>query len=478
MAFTEFYVNAAAVGNNTNAGDSPLPVILRTSGGNWVAATGVYTLVGMDTTGVGIVVGMMASVHADGASLTGFVGRITAFDLTTVTVSLTAKAGTAPVDGTANRTLAIGGPWKGPNGAVGFPFGFMVQALNDGVNLIPRVNFKNNAQYTTSSAVSHAITDNGPVIWQGYATTPGDGGRAGWGTSIGAGSYILLTMGGANTRRQWLEDFEFYANGTTGTATGVSFQGVDGGARNVTVQQSRGIGLLCNGPGSTYIQCEAYVCNQSNTAGLAGITHGNNIRLIRCSSIASNKDGFSTGTGASQNSILMNCMSWANAGSGYSFKAPTATAGSSLVLRHCDSYGNDGDGFTFDAITAGGVVFLENCNFIFNDGWGIRQLDALYHTLVMQNCGFGAGTMANALGNMSFSATANMLLEDGTINYTADAVPWKANSQFIGHGEGIGVAHENFCKYSMVLTAEQFYADLTCAQGPGAGALLARRFRR
>src|SRR6185436_281080 len=103
---------------------------------------------------------------------------ITAVSSTTITVSLTVKAGTPPVDGTSNTSCRVGGAWQGPNLLIDHPWGFMVTALNDGTNLIPRVNFKNNATYAITGAISHVTGDTGPLIFRGYTTTPGDGGRA------------------------------------------------------------------------------------------------------------------------------------------------------------------------------------------------------------------------------------------------------------------------------------------------------------
>jgi hypothetical protein len=109
-------------------------------------------------------------------AMTGFVGRVTARDASTITVSLTAVAGTPPADGTGDRTLKIGGVWKGPNGAEEFPVGFIAATLTNAAGDTPRVNLKNNAQYDITAAMGG--TGQGPICWQGYSSTVGDGGRA------------------------------------------------------------------------------------------------------------------------------------------------------------------------------------------------------------------------------------------------------------------------------------------------------------
>ncbi len=75
-----------------------------------------------------------------------FVGRVSAVDATTITIHATARMGTAPTDGTLNRTLRIGGAWQGPVNVAGteaWPFnrvGIMLRNLAD--NPV-RINFKN-----------------------------------------------------------------------------------------------------------------------------------------------------------------------------------------------------------------------------------------------------------------------------------------------------------------------------------------------
>jgi hypothetical protein len=394
------------------------------------------------------------------------VGRVTARDATTITVSLTAKAGTAPVDGTSNRTLKIGGRWKGPNGTEDFPFGFVVQALNNGTDLTPRVNLI--GSFNVSNAVTHNIADAGPVVWQGAFSTPGDGSFA----VINAGasaSFTMLTMGSSSCRRQWLQDVVFEAGMTTGAVPAVALTSVIGGARNVLVKNSRGIGLSCTGTGSTYIACEAHNCNQSLNANTPGILIGSSSRWIRCSAIANGRDGFGTGAGASINPTLENCISMSNSAAGYSFKAPTGTAGSSLTMIHCDAFSNAGDGLLIEAATLGGKVFLENCNFVNNSGWGVNQNDALSHLLLMRNCAFPVGAYANTLGDVNVPATTNGVHADLTVNYPTGQLPWvdAVNGNFTAAGPSRRAAYAAFAANSQYMRTTLATRDLAAIQGPG-----------
>jgi hypothetical protein len=147
--------------------------------GNWVASTGVFTVASGNPSGDGVAVGDFASVYANGATETGFVGRVTARDATTITVSLTVKAGTAPTNGTGDRTLKVGGAWRGPNSTTLFPLKFIATALKDTTGRFPRVNFKNDVVYEIySPGATYVNSAPAQITWQGFSSAYGDFGRA------------------------------------------------------------------------------------------------------------------------------------------------------------------------------------------------------------------------------------------------------------------------------------------------------------
>lgn len=165
MPNTEFWNQTT--GSNLNAGSTRTDAASFTyASGNWVQSTGVFTVASGDPLADGVAVGDWASVYADGASVTGFVGRVTARTSTTITVSLTAKSGTAPTDGTGDRTLKIGGAWAGPNGASMFPYGFIQNTMTNASGHVPRINFLSGTDYEITAGTTHS--NAGPVIWAGY----------------------------------------------------------------------------------------------------------------------------------------------------------------------------------------------------------------------------------------------------------------------------------------------------------------------
>ena len=168
MAFTEFYCQTT--GSNLNAGSSTADAALFTfTNGNWDATTGIFIAIGADLSA--ITVGMFASVYIDGASVGVFVGVITEVDdaLDTITVSLSAKSGTAPTTSATGRSIKVGGAWKGPNAAEAFPFNFVQNTLTDSSSNPLRVNFKNGDTYSITAAITQA--NAGPIVYQGYTTT-------------------------------------------------------------------------------------------------------------------------------------------------------------------------------------------------------------------------------------------------------------------------------------------------------------------
>src|SRR3990167_7616154 len=226
MSFTNFCfrsgfsnLNAGTLtGNTTEPGTA---ASFTYASGNWVQATGVFTVASGDPASDGVAVGDFASVYADGSTVTGFVGRITARDATTITVSSTAISGTKPTDGTGDRTLKVGGAWLGPNAASGFPFNFIAEACTNAADNPVRVNFKNDATYSITAAMTHTLI--GPTFFQGYTTAYGDLGRATIDGGTAGASYVLLTFSGSGTAMCFGLDLIFQNNGATGSANGVNW---------------------------------------------------------------------------------------------------------------------------------------------------------------------------------------------------------------------------------------------------------------
>lgn len=409
MAFFEHYTNSAT-GDNTAGGSSEGAPVFSLTNGDWNATTGVFVATGQDLSAV--VAGMSASVYIDGASVGVFVGRITAVDDTadTITVSTTAKSGTAPTTSATARTIKVGGAWKGPNAAESFPFGFVQNTLTDASSNTPRINKKNNATYSITAAMTHS--NAGPTQFQGYTTTVGDGGRATIDGGTSGASYTLLTTTGGT---QALVDLIFQNNGATGSATGVLLNGSEEFALRLVVHDVRGIGLSATSF-VTVVECETYACNQSNTSDGAGfVSTGDSTAFIRCiahDNAGSNTLGFRT-TSAIR---LQNCVADTNGKDG----AETRN-NSSFSAIGCDFYNNGSDGIELGNASSAAHVYIENCNFVKNGGWGINGAGSAARIGAVVNCGFGSGTQANTSGT---TTGLKSMVESGSVTYPADVTPW------------------------------------------------------
>lgn len=436
MAFTEFYCNAST-GSNINAGDLAASGVVTSTngaytqgggaGGNdlWSAASG--------TPFSGASSGQFVSIYNDGATLTTFVGRITAVNSggASVDVDLTAVAGTRPSTVGSGKTATIGGAWKGPNGTVNFPFNFTnIFNLRDATGHFCRVNFKNNAVYNITAAIAH--NQNGPMTWQGYTSSAGDGGKFTIDGGTSGASYILLslTSDGSQQKTNTLVDCILQNNGATGTENGLvwaSATGSDNSCIRVVVNNVRGNGILATaGGGPLLYQCETYACNQSNTAGWGGFFLPTINGVWYC--IAHNNTGLGFQIGNFGG--LYFCIAAGNTSHGVS-----GTDGFTNLYMNCDLYNNGGDGIhlfssgTFPVYSY--ACQIMNCNFVKNGGYGISFTNAGTNIGYLYNNGYGSGTQVNTSGQNNLP-TLNGITVVGSVTYASNLTPWTdpANGDF------------------------------------------------
>lgn len=456
MAFSEFYCDASA-GANINSGSttSGTAAYSATNGG-WNSGTGVFTPASGNPS-LSVNVGDFASIYTDGATLTGFVGRVTAVSSTTITVSITAKSGTIPTTGASGISCKVGGCWKGPNGAEAFPFGFIVGTQTNSSADCPRVNFKSGTNYAITAAMTHSVA--GPVAFQGYTTTPGDFGRATIDGGTSGASYILLTLSGGAAL---FADFIVQNNGATGSALGVFVS--TSGANVVTrcvITAMRGIGITVaggNGIASIFSDSEVYGCNQSNVQNQAVQLQSSVvvIRVISHDNAGSLTAGFAVTFGA----ILINCISESNGFAGLTFSAGTATE---LTCIGCDFYNNGSDGIRVTATTLC-AVNLQNCNFVKNAGWGYNRSGSTIPVGMIQNCGFGTGTQANTSGT---TTGLGAVVESGSVTYASGVTPWvdPANGDFrINLAAAKGAGRGAFTQTASSYAGTVGYPDIGAAQ--------------
>ena len=424
QSFTEFFCDASG-GSNINAGDKTANGVVTSTNGDWDNATANRFTAAAGTPFSGVSVGDFASVYLDGATLAVYIARVTAVNGggASLDLSTTAISGTKPTAGATGRSCTTGGAWKGPNGTETFPSAFITAALTNSSTHPPRVNFKNGTSYDVTTPMT--FTQSGPLKFQGYTSTPGDGGRAVFrGPASGASINILSS---SNTDCHF-EDMEITRNGDSGTTAAVSFLQTECLAKRLVVHDVYASGFSATAA-ITLVECEAYACVTGNGTNSAGFfTSGAGSHLIRCiahDNTGSNVAGFRSGGTVIRHT---GCIAESNGANGFEWST-TTNPGSYL---NCDSYNNGGAGFSLVATTTvAGAFYLENCNILKNTLWGVDTGTTNKVTGVIINCGFGSGTQANGSGTIH-TGTGWMVEDSGTITYAADTTPWvdPANGDF------------------------------------------------
>jgi hypothetical protein len=413
MAFTEFYVQTS--GSNLNAGstaDDAAPYSY--AGGTFVRATGVFTPASGNPQTDGVAVGMFASIFTTaGATVAKFVARVTARDATTITVSTTAKSGAATdvSEGAGEATCKVGGAWAGPSGAVLFPLTFATSTLMEATGNPPRVNIKSGTTYSVTATVAFASPN--VMTWQGYTTTVGDGGRA----TLSSGVTTATNFTSANSNAGIVfADLIFASTQATDNRSLLSVSG--GLVYRCVATGARLHGFVSADPAAPtiFVECESY--GNGTSVNCHGFLLGTVGTCVRCIAHDNAGMGYSI---TYQGVTLVDCIADSNGSDGIN-------SGASVAICGCDLYNNTGDGIHLSPGVSA-AVYVSNCNFIKNGGYGINATYDYIISGCFVNCGFGAGTQANTSGATS---GIHALAEIGTITYAANVTPWTdpANGDF------------------------------------------------
>jgi hypothetical protein len=461
MAFTEFYCDAAT-GANINAGDNK--TVVTSTNGDWGNAAANRFTAASGTPFSGVSVGDFASVYVDGATTAVYIARVTAVNSggASLTLSSSAKSGTAPSNSATGRSCTVGGKWLGPNGTESFPFGFVNGTMTDASADTVRVNLKDGTNYAITAAMTHNVA--GQTTFQGYTSAAGDGGKAIIDGGTSGTSYILLTLGGANCE---LFDLIFQNNGATGSAAGVDMTGGDNTLCRVVFHDVRGEGLKFRTRGNC-TQCEAYNCNQSNTSATGAFLISSSIGSLRDCIAHDNSGSGSVGFKFTDLAFPVNCIADTNGSHGFLFQTGSANA-----IYGCVAYNNGGSGIDLQNQGAATTVDVSNCILTKNGAYGI-DMTGNTRGGVIQNCAFGAGTQANSSGTIN---NVSAVQETGTVSLTSNVSPFTdaANGDFrLNSTTGGGAACRGAGFGSFTQTASSYagtvgYPDIGAAQHQDSG---------
>lgn len=414
-AWTDFYIDPS--GSNLNAGSTTATTAVYTSTGGDSDGTSIFTPADGSTPASSVSVGDFGSVYVTaGATVATFIGRVTAVAAGVngaITFSTTAKSGTFPAASAGAHTITcqIGGAWKGPNAAVGFPFGFITNALTNSSLNHPCVNLKAGT-YSITAAMTH--NNAGPVMFCGYTTTPRDGGRAVIDGGTTGASYILLST---SSDSLFLQDIDWRNNGATGSADGTLITGSRTVIFRCTWSGMRRHGL--NSQANMQAEsCEFFGNNLSNTSGgFSGVAFaGSGSKLVRCRShhnTGSNAGGFYLDSSVT----LINCIADHNGANGI-----LSNGDVNQSFYSCDLYANGGAGLFFTGGSQSMQSSIVNCAFTKNGGYGI-EFRSFGHIGLLLNNAFGSGTEANTSGTTNSVAKFGVF-EQGTITLPSGVNPW------------------------------------------------------
>lgn len=413
-SYTEFYCRPD--GTNVNAGSTTnAAAVVALDAGNWTNATSTFYLSGADLSGV--TVGMWGSIWTNNPAPTNaaYVARITAVDdgADTITFSTTAIAGTIPGSDVGASSVRIGGAWYGMHHATIFPLNFAANSLTNVSWNIPRINFWSGYSNSSTVVAAHALA--GPIVFQGYTSTPGDGGKAIF--DGGAGAHGIVNVTGAGTMWQDV----IFQNTSTATYYGLQI-GADGIVSRCIANNIGASGFYVTSANLvTLTECEAYACCLANGAQQGGFRSAGGAVFNRCIShnnTAAKASGFSiTGNG-----VIVNCIAVSNGNSGFTHSS--ALADGACAILGAEAFGNKTNGVEFSA-TDKSITYVENVNAIKNYGWGLFSTAGIERSGMVMNYGLGAGTMANALGGVSANIGATNGIYLGTsVTYANDTTPW------------------------------------------------------
>ena len=457
MAFTEFWCDASANGSNLNGGGistggdpNTAPYPLTYAGGIWVNLTGIFTVASGNPASDGVTVGDFASVYTAAATDTGFVGRVTARDTTTITVSLTACSGTNPANGT--YTVKVGGRWKGPYATDNFPFNLTtLGALQNASSNPPRFNMTNGTSYATTSLVSCAST--GLLVIQGCTSTPGDGGK--FTLSTGASNVDALSLSG---NLICLYDAIIANAAAGGSTSGLVVSGTACEIMRVVIYGSTRRCVNLNGSDSTWESVEVYGAGPSAN----GIEVPGRPNLFRYCYFHNNTGTTQTLVISADGVVVDHCIFDSN--TGYDVSLNSQAWGSKII--GCDFYAGGSDAINIQqSTTVYGAILIENCNFFKKGAHGIYATGSAQLSGRIVNCAFGRGSQANNSGDYSGIQSIQVI---NPIAYAANQTPWNApaTGDFSITGSACkGTGYGTFTETGDSKSGTVAYPDIGAGQG-------------
>lgn len=479
FAYTEFYcMPSRSIATNRFSGHTTNAPHFLIANCGWNATTGILTPPAGNPAASNIIAGAdFMSVMADGATETPFVALVTGTNTTTVTVSLSAKSGTAPGTAGSGITAIIGGPWYGPFGAVSFPAGFAQATMTNANGETTRINFQRHTS-PVSMGIQQKFSQVGPLVWEGFTNSAGDGGLAIYdGTSFPTANEPFVVWeisGNAQEFKNFILDKNW--NGTPSVGRGTN------GLVNITCQNlymcrivvsnSYRNGIQLNGvsdkSGITLEECWVFNANADDASSRGSFEINEESTLIRCGAIGAleraggNKDnvGFYISSSSGEPVTLINCIAGRQTKHGIEI-----SAGAPVNIIGGITYSNLDNGIHLNS----GSTALVN---IFGHLSLSNRLHGIAHqTTLMSGAGIHfnyCAFLGNGSGAIETSAISTQF-ERNTIAITADPLVDVVNGNFqLNNVAGAGAALRNAAIGAFMPSLDSFTAGTTNYMDVGA----------
>jgi hypothetical protein len=430
--FTEFYIQNN--GDNRNSGsDSNASPKYSSVTGNWVSATSFTPTDGSNPVAAGVATGDYMAVMPDGAASTPYIVRISAVDNLPngrITVNSNFSSGVVPVS-SATTTVRVGGAWKGPSGAVLFPWsintGSAFQSCTDIVGHRVRFNFKNDQTYSVSALFTISMQS---IVIQGFTSTPGDGGKATLASSQTAASRCFDA---ANQSTAFIDMVFQYTGSASIVSDIVQSSGTNILFLRCVFRDASNYGLNQTGSGGMVfvIECEAYNCNRAQIDG-GGFVNANNFAWFhQCYShdhVAGISGKFSCAYAAFGSSSVMHMSNCIGDSCAYGIKLFGVSPYGQLIITNCDFYNMTADAILFVPLntTGNGYNYVANCNFVLIGGKAINNLTQGSQSGGGSGGGIAAGIMYNC-GRYMVAGGPDVLgsIMDGGNNFIYPSSPYR-----------------------------------------------------
>lgn len=416
MAYTEFYIRTT--GDNRNAGSTNTDAAAVTStNGNWSTTTNIFAAAS-GTPFSGVSVGDWASIFTDAASSSTYHARVTAVNSggASVTLSATAKSGTAPTTAATGISCRIGGAWA----TMGGPGAFIDSTSTNSNGDLPRINMTGTHTYSSSQTISSIATVM--VTWEGYTSSPGDGGYATIDGGTSGASYIVISLTG---NQHFFKNFWWKNNGSSGTTQWLN---VNAGTSRcyfyrITCSNCRGAAFRVSNGNCMFLECEAFSFNAGNGGNGAGFSLALAGTCVRCTAYGGtnvNSSGFNNNGGVGVS--FVDCIAWGNTGS--SGGGLVVSARSTTMVQNCTFYGNS-YGINVNNAGLGAITVVENCHFESNTTWAVSGSHNLQTGFLNNNSYYNNGGAGH-----TNTTNATRWVESGGIDISSSGLKDPANGDF------------------------------------------------